>query len=387
MRIVCIDDFAELGGAQLVLLEQMRGLRARGHEIAFVVPDGGRLAKALRREGLPLEPLDLADLKRTWWRVGPAIAARRRLRRLLADASIVHCNSLWALTVLGGAAPRDTAVVCAVHAFPIVRSPVKRHLGRALLARARRRVDRFLVVSEALRQALIRQGYPAERLLLLPNGVDLRRFDPSRFPRRRDDPSSTGRELRVGMLGRLHPGKGQGVLVEACRVLAERRVAFSCRIIGAEFTTPLENLGFTRTLEARIEALGLADRVALCGFVSDVPATLAELDVIALPSSEETFGMALLEGMAMGLAPVASRVGGIPELVRHEQNGLLVPPGNVGALADALQRLAENPELLAALQRAARKTAEEHSLEHTVTQLEALYRLLGERPRHTRRSA
>jgi glycosyltransferase involved in cell wall biosynthesis len=151
--------------------------------------------------------------------------------------------------------------------------------------------------------------------------------------------------LRIVAVGTLHEVKGQIHLIEACRRLAERGVDVTCRFIGD---------GPDRdALQARIDELGLTERVTLVGrMTSDaVAAELAASDVLVAPSvptrggKREGIPVVLMEAMASGLPVVASRLSGIPELVTDGVSGLLVPPGDAAALADALAALAGDPDL------------------------------------------
>lgn len=177
--------------------------------------------------------------------------------------------------------------------------------------------------------------------------------DPDAFPMSDRAP---GGPLRIVAVGTLHEVKGQVHLVEACRRLAERGVAFTCRFIGD---------GPDReALARRIDQYALSDQVTLAGrMTSDaVAAELARSDVLAAPSvptsggKREGIPVVLMEAMAAGLPVVASRLSGIPELVTDEVSGLLVPPGDDDALADALERLAGDPALRARLGAAGRET-------------------------------
>jgi glycosyltransferase involved in cell wall biosynthesis len=177
--------------------------------------------------------------------------------------------------------------------------------------------------------------------------------DPDAFPaadRGTDGP------LRIVAVGTLHEVKGQAHLIEACRMLAERGIAFTCRFIGD---------GPDREALARlIDRDALGDRVTLAGrMTSDAVAEeLARSDVLAAPSvptsggKREGIPVVLMEAMAAGLPVVASRLSGIPELVTDEVSGLLVPPGDDTALADALERLAGDSLLRARLGTAGRET-------------------------------
>ncbi len=162
--------------------------------------------------------------------------------------------------------------------------------------------------------------------------------------------------LRIVAVGTLHEVKGQVHLIDACRRLRDRGVAFQCRLIGD---------GPDRAaLAARIERDGLGEHVTLAGRMTTdaVAAELAQADVLVAPSvptkggKREGIPVVLMEAMACGLPVVASRLSGIPELVTDGVDGLLVPPGDGAALADALERLAAAPDDRVRLGTAGRKT-------------------------------
>ena len=205
-------------------------------------------------------------------------------------------------------------------------------------------------------------------------GVDPAAFRPADRP--------DGGPLRIVAIGTLHEVKGQVHLIDACGLLAERGVAFTCRFIGD---------GPDReSLAARIEAAGLGDRVILAGrMTSDaVAAELAAADVLVAASvptrggKREGIPVVLMEAMAAGLPVVASRLSGIPELVTDGVSGILVPPGDPAALADALMLLAADPELRRGLGAAGRATVElDFDVDRNAAALAArIQRSLRERP-------
>jgi glycosyltransferase involved in cell wall biosynthesis len=205
-------------------------------------------------------------------------------------------------------------------------------------------------------------------------GVDPAAFRPADRP--------DGGPLRIVAVGTLHEVKGQVHLIDACGLLAERGVAFTCRFIGD---------GPDReSLAARIEAAGLGDRVILAGrMTSDaVAAELSAADVLVAPSvptrggKREGIPVVLMEAMAAGLPVVASRLSGIPELVTDGVSGILVPPGDPSAVADALMRLAADPELRRGLGAAGRATVErDFDVDRNAAALAArIQRSLSDRP-------
>jgi glycosyltransferase involved in cell wall biosynthesis len=175
----------------------------------------------------------------------------------------------------------------------------------------------------------------------------------------------------VGSVARLSSEKALDVLLRAAALLIER---------GRSIRVVLAGDGQERRQLERLAAeLGLADRVEFRGDVPHdaVPAVLSGLDIFALPSKAEGFGVAVVEAAAMGLPVVASNVHGLPDVVHDGSSGLLVPPGDVEALAGAIDRLAGDPGLRAAMGRAGRKLVEErYDWEQNTAQMEALYQQL-----------
>ena len=181
--------------------------------------------------------------------------------------------------------------------------------------------------------------------------------------------------LVLGTLGRLTEQKGQRVLLQALARLASEHTNAVLFLAG---TGPLR-----KSLEAEADRLGIADRVRFLGMRRDREHLYAAMDIFVLPSQWEGLSLALVEAMGAGRAVVATSVGGNPEVVTSGQTGLLVPPADPAALADALAGLAAQPDRRAALGEAAAADARSRfSIEEHVAQLAALYRQgLAERGR------
>ncbi|HET6837372.1 MAG TPA: glycosyltransferase, partial [Gemmatimonadales bacterium] len=195
-----------------------------------------------------------------------------------------------------------------------------------------RRADRVVAVCESLGR-LAQETSPMLRYSVVPNGVDLKLFHPTDGTR----PKAKGRKLRCLAVARLVERKGLGQLLCAFALLERGR--FELEIVGEG---PDEQL--LRTLATR---LGLSAEVHFTGALdrAGVAQRYREADLFTLPSSAEAFGNVFAEALASGLPIIGSTVGGIPELVEHGVNGLLINPGNPAALAQAISYLAEDPEL------------------------------------------
>ncbi|MEQ1796106.1 MAG: glycosyltransferase family 4 protein [Nitrospira sp.] len=173
----------------------------------------------------------------------------------------------------------------------------------------------------------------AERFAVIPSGIDVERFRRARVEGRRipsgfNCPSDA---TIVGSIGWLTDIKGHRVLVEALSYLRDEYPKLQVVIVGSG--------GQQDALLAQADSLGLGDRIHLVGHRDDIEQCLAGMDCFVFPSLNEGMGRALIEAMAAGLPVVASRVGGIPAIVRHEENGLLVPAGDGRALSEALRRI------------------------------------------------
>jgi glycosyltransferase involved in cell wall biosynthesis len=215
-------------------------------------------------------------------------------------------------------------------------------------------------------------GFPRSAITTIRNGVELPRFAAAD---RRDGRRKLGlsdAEVVIGTVGRLVPVKDHATLLEAISRVIQAGLMCRAVIVG---DGPLQ-----ADLEQRVSALGLKDRVILTGGRSDVPDMLAALDVFVLSSTSEGLSNVIQEAMTVGLPVVATRVGGAAELVTPEVTGLLVPPSNAAALADALLRLGADPALRDSFGRAGRARAEqEFTLAAMVRAYEDLYVTLASR--------
>ena len=199
--------------------------------------------------------------------------------------------------------------------------------------------DRLIALTEAERQDhLDRAVGEADRFAVVPSGIDRERFGRARV-QGKQQPDWFGcppEALIVGSVGWLTDVKGHEYLIEAVAKLKPDFPSLHLVIIGSGDRHD--------ALLQQSELAGLRDAVHLLGHRDDIEACLAGMDLFVLPSLNEGMGRALVEAMAAGLPVIASRVGGIPAVISHERTGLLVPPGDASALAEALRRLLDRPE-------------------------------------------
>ncbi|MNX66217.1 putative glycosyltransferase EpsD [compost metagenome] len=241
--------------------------------------------------------------------------------------------------------------------------------ARSLEAVASRLSRQVVCVSHAdQRSGLVHSILSAQRSRVIPNGIDPSRFrpDPLARARLRQALGVAEGEPLIGLFGRLTRQKAQGVFLRAAAEVLAREPASRFMLVGD---------GEDRAALAALSAgLGLGGRLLMLGSRSDVPALLAATDVFVLPSLWEGLPIALLEAMACGVPVIASAVDGSVEVVQPGQSGLLVPPGEVAPLAEAILALIRTPALAARLSAAGReRVLALYPLSRMIAAIEALY--------------
>ncbi len=341
--MLLVVTLAEVGGAQTYVASLLPALAAR-FDVAVAAHGSGPLREAAEAAGVRFVPLrNVRRPIRPWRDLVGLIELTRLLRRERPD--ILHANSSKA-GILGRVAAFFARVP--IRIFTAHGWAFAAHSGlSSVLYRVADRLVRPLTtvticVSESERAAgLAAKTCAPDRTVVIPNAVDVGGAPRSKSHRR-------ARPLILAV-GRLKAPKDFSTFVRALSVLPPD--SFEALIVGEGPERP--------RLEKEIITLGLADRVHLAGERRDVPELLATADAFVLPSASEGLPVSVLEAMAAGLPVVASRVGGVPELVVHGKTGLLVDPGDPGKLGDALRRVAADRVLRCRLGAAGRARAEQ----------------------------
>ncbi len=370
--------YGGIGGAEILVLEFARRLDPERFESYLCTtrrPEPDRAALAAReaaeltRSGVRVLNLDrsssasLAPWRRLWW-----LLARERI-------DVVHAHMPRA-NVPGALLARTARVpVVLAHEHGSVRytDPVRRLLNRTVVGPLS---DAVLAVSDWDRRRLIaEQGLPESRVRVFRNGILPL---PEDVPDIRAEFAEPGVPI-VGALGRLDPVKGYDTLIAAVAGLRAQGIRVRCVIAGVG---PDE-----ARLRHLIQQCGVGRDVRLLGLREDVPALLRAFDVAVMPSRSEGAPLAIIEYMAAGLPIVASRVGGIPELIEPEVHGILVESEDPGTLAEGIRRVLQHPDRAAELAAAARaRQRAEFDLDVVVRRLEELYlSLYSDRMAHARR--
>jgi len=286
------------------------------------------------------------------------------LRRVRPALIHIHGFKAFPIGALAAKLAR-VPVLVTVHNFPAHRGGAAffPYLSRlAELAAAH-----YIAVSGSLARELMAWGVPPHRVKVIYNGIDLKPF--GQIFLRRQSTARIDDQLVVGTIARMAPQKGLPYLVEAAEKLADRFPQMRFVIAGEG---PLRQV-----LQEAVHRAGLKSRVTFPGYCRDIAETLSKIDIFVLPSLTEGLSITLLEAMAAGCAVVATRVGGVPEIVDHGITGLLVQPASADALAEAVATLAINPELRDKFSAAGKEKIEAHfTLARMLTETASVYAAL-----------
>jgi len=358
-----------IGGTERQVLNLVQGLDTSrfGVEVACL-KRWGALLPEMEATGVPITEYKTSSLynhKALWNQIRFANHLRKR------NVEIVHTYGFYSNVFaipparLAGAA----AVLASIRDTGEHLTPMQRRIEKLFC----RMADCIVTNAEAVRNRLTNEGYAAEKIVVIHNGIELTRYarKPGELGLHRELGVPSNTQL-VAVFARLNELKGIEYFLRAAAGLIERFRNVRFLIVGDGASRP--------ELERYAERLGLNKHVVFLGFRLDVPALLSEISVSVLPTLSEGLSNSLLEAMAASVPVVATRVGGNPEVVQGGVTGLLVPPRDAEALARAIGQFLEHPWLgkkfgLAGRERVSKKFA----LEHMTRATERLYEGLTER--------
>ena len=354
-RVLHVVKVAGISGAENHLLLLLPALRERGFDIRVVMlhedePGAHEFASRLGAGGVPVEKLRLTRA------LSPTVLARlrrsiRRQRPAILHTHLVHADFHG---LPAGWLARIPVLISTKHGFNPFRD------GRAFAVADRtvaRLADVHIAISRGLASYLAeREGFSEESFEIVHYGIEAG-----------PEPPPPSGDPRLAIVGRLIPIKGHDVLLRAVAAVRRELPQVTLRIAG---DGPLEH-----ELRATVGELGLEDGVTFLGRVAPVAPAFEDAQVVVVSSFGEGFGMVALEAMERGRPVIASAVGGLPEIVEDGRTGLLVPAGDVDALAAAILELVRDPERAAAMGSAGRARALAYfSQDRCTDRIEALYR-------------
>jgi glycosyltransferase involved in cell wall biosynthesis len=367
IRVGFVLHVMQVAGAEVLVRETVRRLAGRIAPTIFCLDAVGRIGEEMVREGVDLVCLNRKPGRD--WGVARRLAAAVRER----GVELIHAHQyspfFYAALAKGlcGLRPRLILTEHGRH-YPDKVSPLRRAVNRLVLDHLADAVTACCRFSaEGLSKV---DGFAGRRIEVIENGIEVDRYGPATN-------KQTAKE-KVGLdadrqyiihVARHHPVKDQPTLLRGFAATAPGLPGVDLLMVGdGPLRAELENLAV---------GLRISERVRFLGIRTDIPDLMRAADVFALTSVSEAASLTLLEAMASGLPAVVTDVGGNPEIVRHEREGLLFPRGDAAGCADAFRRLFRDPELAASLGPAGRRRAQDrYRLDRTVGHYHDLYRRL-----------
>lgn len=354
LRILEVITPSKLAGAEIFLTELSKGLAERGNSVTVVCKAVPEVVEHIRAAGLDVRSGGIGGKLN--------VLSMLRLARTIREERIDIINShLSTASLVASLAGRLTGV-------PVVATVHGLNTGACF-----RFARHLIAVSRAVKDSLVSQSIPPERVSVIYPGIDLSVFSSAGSgPAVRRELGLRDDALVVGMVAHLSRKKGHHILLSA----AERIISAmpDCRFLLVGAGPLLE------TLRETVERSNLAGNIVFAGFRDDIRDVIESMDIVVLPSiSGEGLPVSLIQAMALSRPVVGSRLSGIPEIVESDIMGLLVQPGDPDELAAAVVRLAGDPGLRAKMGAAARKRVENtFTLDACVYETEKLYRQMVE---------
>jgi glycosyltransferase involved in cell wall biosynthesis len=367
--VLHVVDCLNVGGTERQMFELLRRLnRRRWRPLLATFKQGGELLSDLRKIGIEPTVFNLGGSLTS----AEAAISLARLAWLIRreNVRVVHAHDFYA-NVIGVAAAKMARVPAIASRRDLAHwlNPVQRRLLTVTLSLS----DVVIANAEAVGARVTeREAVPMSKLHVVPNGIDVARFDT--LAAHEPDPALPPSDRpRVAMVASMHlPDKGHADLLQAAALLHARGIRPQWLFVS---DGRLRN-----ELEGRAHSLGL-DQVHFLGRRNDVPAILKRVDLVVHPSWAEGFPNAVLEGMCAGKPVIATRVGGIPEVMSEGETGVLLHPQQPEQLADTIAAMLADPERMKALGRAGRARVERlYSLDRMLATVQELYDTLTAPP-------
>jgi glycosyltransferase involved in cell wall biosynthesis len=373
VKVLHIHTLPVISGSGLNTFLTMRGLDKSVYETALACAPDGKLVSLVRSHGMqvitiknlvqPLHPLKdvLALFELTLF-----------LKRNPFQVVHTHNSKAGFIGRLSATLAGVPVIIHTVHGFAFhdQEPPWKRFLYRNLERLASQWCDQLIFISQPLVDWALRQGIgQGKKMVRIYSGIELDQFNPVSEGQKREIRKELGigeHDAVIGIVSKLWEGKGHSLLIDAFMGIKKAMGEAKLLIVGEGY--------LYQSLRAKVNDLGLAEAVLFTGFQQNVAKVLAAFDVAVLPSFFEGMGRVLLEAMAMEKPVVASRVGGIPDLVEDGVNGFLVTPGRVKELEQATLELLKDHSMAREMGiRGRKKITDRYSAQTMVRSIQEVY--------------
>ena len=360
LTILHTESSTGWAGQEMRIILEAREMKKLGHHIIIAAQPGSGIIPAIEREGFDKEILSMK--KKDF--ITSIIQFVTIISKHNVDIVNTHSSwDSWIASIAARISSRKPIIIRTRH----LSTPV----SKGLLSRIVYQYLPHLVITtgNSIRESLINiNRFPHDKIVSIPTGVDLDVFCPRPVTNELRSKFGISKEGKViGTIAALRSWKGHDYLLEAAKILIEKRKDIKFVIAGAG---PRYN-----HLVEKAKSMGITNHVLFLGYRDDIPDILSMLDVVVLPSyANEGVPQSILQAMAMGKPVVASSAGSIPEVVHDKETGILVEPKNANALAERIVFMLDNYDFARKVAANARKLIEtKYSLRHMVSGIEEIY--------------
>lgn len=336
-KVLLFFEYATLNGGEFSLLALLETLGQTEFEFVAAAPASGMLTGRLEQCGIQVLPLTLRD---THGHKRPIEQINSDLLELIRHVSpdLIHSNSLSMGRMMGRIASQ-LSIPCTSHLRDIIR------LNKTTVSDLNRNAG-LIAVSNATKQFHLAQGISSDKVQIIYNGVNTKRFHPN--------PPSGILKKELGLsessvlianIGQICLRKGQTVLAQAAVSLAEEFPDANYLFIGKRYSQKPESVSYENTLQLLFREGGIENRLFCLGFREDIPVILNEIDLLVHAAHQEPLGRVLLEAAFCSRPIVATDVGGTTEILTDQVSALVVPPDDTEVLITAIQRMLTDEHL------------------------------------------
>ncbi|WP_018248127.1 glycosyltransferase family 4 protein [Orenia marismortui] len=360
LNILQIHSAKAFGGGEVHLYQLVRELSQRGHNLTLVIRDN--LVDKFSDLNIDINPMSLKNVL--------DFVSLFKLVRIIKEKQIdiIHAHrgkDYWLAIMAASLANRAKVVITRHILKPLGKTYLHHHLYN--------KISKIIVVSNGVKRILINENnLPLDKVELIYNGVDLSEFRASKFDSSslKEDFEIEDQDIVVGTVGRLAENKNQKFILEVASKLKAQIKDIKYLIVGEDDSS---NKYYKAKLEEMVQGFNLNKQVYLTGFRKDIPALMNLIDILIVPSKEEAFGIVAIEAMAMKKPVIASKVGGLTEVIQDGKTGFLLPL-KIDSFAEKIKELVNNSKLRSEMGEAGyKRVLNNYTIETMINKTEKVY--------------
>lgn len=362
-KIVHLIGGGEIGGAEKLVLTLMKLLDKNKYDVQLICLCAGPFAGVASEQGFKVTTLAMKH------KLDLAMIQSIRKYLIENDIDLVHTHGVRANLIGRPAAKKEgLPVVTTVHSVLHYDydNTLKAEFARLITMLGNKYTDQFIAISNAIAQELVEMKVPKSKISIIHNGLDSTKLVVGRSPQ--EIMVALGLDTNhkiISMVARLHPVKGHEFFLRAARMVIDSGIDARFLIIG--------DGSLRNEIEGFIKKLEMEDYVLMPGYYSQIEDIYDITDILCVPSLMEGLGLVILEAMYFKVPVIASRVGGIPEIIEDGLDGILIDPGDYKALAQAIIMLCNNVNLVEVLSQGGLNKVKQFNVENMAKQVEDLY--------------